>query len=190
MKNDRNQSYSNYRGGQQQHPVRHTLFDYIASPVKSPNENGRGIIPPLAHVGSDFASRLRGEMSGGGGSGPVQSGYNNNYINSSPSAWPAARSSKFNTPVKAPPVRSPLSIDSRIIIPPTSSNENEEITTSLTQAAAPPVVAVEVLELESKENVSSALKEMCFECVEKSLEARDIERLTTLAQFYSKLILG
>ena len=42
-------------------------------------------------------------------------------------------------------------------------------------------------EVENKEAVA---KELCFECVEKSLEKSDIQRLSILAHFYSQLILS
>ena len=168
-----NQSYT---GGRNQHPVRHTLFDYIASPVKSPNENSRGIISPLAQpqpqhpaptgqASESFSSRLR----------EVSSGV---VFNNSVSAWPTVMSSrgsssKFNTPVKSTTTSSAMI---------KSSNEEE-----LKVAPNNENIVEMDFEVENKEAVA---KELCFECVEKSLEKNDIQRLSILAHFYSQLILS
>lgn len=167
-----NQSYT---GGRNQHPVRHTLFDYIASPVKSPNENSRGIISPLAHpqpqhpaptgqTSESFSSRLR-EVS----SGVV---FSNNVT-----AWPTVMSSrgsssKFNTPVKSTTTSAMIKSSNEEELKVAPNNEN--------------IVEMD-FEVENKEAVA---KELCFECVEKSLEKNDIQRLSILAHFYSQLILS
>lgn len=129
--------------------------------------------------------------SAGVGAGGVVGLNSNNH-----SVW-AARSSKFNTPIKPPKILSPLGIDSSSkIIPPEQHNDEMTAAQQLVASQQQQQRAVE-LKATAANTIMPAdvetrvkLEDMNFEFVEKSLDKTDIDRLTIFAQFYSQIILS